>query len=118
MRPELKKKLDEESKRHSRGLLVAVLFTSIALLAYGLTYFPLSITNVEGEAIGLTAKQTEVGSLPRLRVRLNNERIVRASMTREQISLTGVRVTLEERKTLIGIKRYRVLSYVNTDAIE
>ena len=119
MRPELKKKLDRESNRASgRVLLIAFLFLSIVLMTYGLTYFPLSVKSIQGESISLTAKQTDVGSLPRMRVRLDNERIVRAKMTHSQPFISGSKVNIEERKTVIGIKRYRFLSYVGINENE
>ena len=111
MRPELKAKLDQESKRDNRGWLIAVLITILAVFLYALIFMPISSKNVQGEVITLTAIQTEVGSLPRLRVELENGHIVHAKMTRNQAYVAGATVTLEVRKTIAGLTRYRVLTY-------
>ena len=118
MRPELKRKLDKESKRLSSVWLVAALFVTVVVLAYGVTSFPLSVKSVQGESISLTAIETELGSLPRMRVRLDDERIVRATMTYVQPFVAGSKVHLEERKTLIGLKRYRFMGYVGAEGHE
>ncbi len=112
MRPELKDKLDREEARRRRNLILVIFGIMCPFLIYGLIFFPASSSTVQGETVSLTAIQTEVGSLPRVRIKLDSGKTVRATMTQQQSFKSGSRVLVQERRTFLGLSRYRMLSYI------
>ena len=115
MRPEPKDKLDREEARRKRKWILVLLGIMCPFLIYGLIFFPASSATVQGEVVGLTAIQTEVGSLPRVRVKLDSGKFVRAKMTQQQPFYGGSRVLVQERRALLGFKSYRILSYIGEE---
>ena len=115
MRPELKRKLEKEMKRSKKRPLMVVTF-SFLLISSVLTasLVPLSTTTIQGVSVKLTAVPTwKVGNLPRMIVRLDEGRQIRAKMSRKLSFLPNSRVELHQGKTLIGFTTYRVVRYID-----
>ena len=115
MREELKSKLEFELKKSKRknALLIGVPFLLFAVLIAFIV--PYSTTLTEGITVRRAATPTEYGNLPRAMVELNRGKIVREKMPRQLTFIPEARVVLQQSKTLIGLKRYRIVRYVEND---
>lgn len=113
MREELKSKLEQELKKSKRKnvLLISIPFIGFALLISLLV--PFSTSETEGVTVKRAALPSEYGNLPRVMVKLDEGKIVRARVPRQMIFQPEKKVVLQQSNTLVGIKRYRIVRYLS-----
>ena len=112
MKQDIKDKLDKEViKSRIKFFAIFAIPTLIIVLSF-IALFPISSTNIEGLAFKLTAKQTDIGNIPIILVKIENNEIIKASLPVKLEYMQGKKVELTKTKTLIGAVTYKVIRYV------
>jgi hypothetical protein len=111
MRPEVKKALDEEQSKERKVLLYGVLLFVVVAVTLGSIFIPVTSKSIYGITISYTAVQTDEGSKPRVKVKLESGETIVAAFPKHLVFKYGEKAELLEGRTLVGKPTYRMVRY-------
>ena len=113
MRDELKKKLNKEIWKNRKKTALSIFGVLLLFPLIGVLFSTSSNEEVFGELLSMGMTQTETGSYPRLRVKLDTGETVIAKARQSFLFRKGKRVKIVKRSTFIGMTTYIFVKYMN-----
>jgi len=103
---------DKEAAKEKWQYILGGLFVFLIVTLLLSFTVPISSKQTQGTMIGLTARQTDVGSKQRAQIKLQSGATILAVLPKHMNYKEQGKVELLQEQTLVGRPRYRVISYV------